>query len=75
MAKCDVTENEIEGLNIKSYPTLKFYPANKKDKAPIDFDGDRNSDGILKFLKEKTTHDWVETDDGTEKDKAKEQDL
>jgi protein disulfide-isomerase A1 len=51
LAKCDSTGNEIEGVNIQGYPTIKFYPAHNKG-SPRDFDGDRNADGIVKWLKE-----------------------
>lgn len=59
IAKCDSTANEIKGVDIKGFPTLKFYPGNNKSK-PIDFDGDRTEEGIIKWLKEHTTHPWTE---------------
>ena len=34
-AKMDATENDIEYFAINKYPTIKFYPGNKKDKEPI----------------------------------------
>lgn len=40
IAKFDATENEVEGLEIKGYPTLKYYPAGKKSEA-MDYDGER----------------------------------
>jgi len=51
IAKCDSTANEIEGVNIQGYPTIKFYPAHNKG-SPKDFDGERNADGIAKWLRE-----------------------
>lgn len=54
IAKCDATANEVPGVNIKGFPTLKFYPGNAKGN-PIDFDGDRSEEGIIKFLKDHTT--------------------
>jgi len=30
IAKMDGTENEVDGLSIKGFPTLKFYPKGKK---------------------------------------------
>ena len=50
IAKCDATANEVEGVQIQGYPTIKFYPAGKKN-SPIDFDGERNADGIINWLK------------------------
>lgn len=61
IAKCDATANEIPGVEIKSFPTLKFYPKGKKN-SPIEFNGERNQAGIYKWLKEKTSYPWVEAD-------------
>jgi len=49
MAKVDATANEIEGVAIEGFPTLKFYPA--ETKVPIDFDGERNEETIIDFIK------------------------
>ncbi|KRX00097.1 Thioredoxin-like fold [Pseudocohnilembus persalinus] len=61
IAKCDATANEIPDIQIQGYPTLKFFPNGSKN-SPIEFNGDRNADGIIAFLKEKTTHPWVDLD-------------
>lgn len=58
LAKCDATANEIEGIPIQGFPTLKFFPAN--NKTPVDFAGERTEEGILTYLKAKTTFPWVE---------------
>jgi protein disulfide-isomerase A1 len=55
IADFDATANEVEGLDIKGYPTLKFYPAGKKN-APIDFDGERGAEDIKNWLKEKSVN-------------------
>ena len=50
LAKMDATENEIESVEITGFPTIKFYPGNKKDKKPMDYNGERTMDGIIKYL-------------------------
>lgn len=62
IAKMDSTANEVPGVNIKGFPTIKFYPNGKKN-SPLDFEGDRTEEGFLKYLKEKTTYPWVEQKD------------
>lgn len=59
IAKCDATANEIPNVEIKGYPTLRFFPGNNKSKVG-EFDGDRSAEGIISWLKEHTTHPWVE---------------
>ena len=51
LAKIDATENEVENINISGFPTVKFYPGNKKNKAPIDYNGDRSVNDMIKFIK------------------------
>ena len=46
-AKMDATENDIEYFAINKYPTIKFYPGNKKDKEPIHIS---NRLGIVEML-------------------------
>ena len=55
IAKFDATANEVEGLEIRGYPTLKFYPSGQKG-APVDFDGERGADDIKAWLKEKSVN-------------------
>lgn len=60
IAEMDATANEVDGLNIQGFPTIKFYPSN--NKTPIDFSGSRDEEGFFKFLKEKcskaVTFNW-----------------
>ena len=30
IAEIDATANEVEGLQVQGFPTIKFYPANNK---------------------------------------------
>eukprot|EP01029_Cantina_marsupialis_P013200 TRINITY_DN291_c0_g1_i1.p1 TRINITY_DN291_c0_g1~~TRINITY_DN291_c0_g1_i1.p1 ORF type:complete len:494 (-),score=146.28 TRINITY_DN291_c0_g1_i1:158-1618(-) len=62
----DATENEIDhpDVNIKGFPTVKFFPAGTT-KA-VDFEGERNAEAIISFLKEKATNKFefeIEEDD------------
>jgi len=49
----DATLNEYEGIQITSYPTLLFYPANSK--TPEKYSGERTEQEIWKWLKPKLT--------------------
>jgi protein disulfide isomerase len=49
IAKMDSTANEVESVSVQSYPTLIFYPANKKGK-PITHEGGRTHDELLEWL-------------------------
>ena len=48
IANMDSTANEVEGVEIKSYPTLKWYP--KGNKAGEDYTGERILPAIEEFL-------------------------
>lgn len=52
LAKVDSTENEIEGHPVTSYPVVKFFP--KDNKAGVSFDGTRDFQGIIDYIKKKT---------------------
>ena len=65
MAKVDSTENEIAGVDVQGFPTLKFW-GKDKSAAPIDFNGGRDTDGIVQWLKEHSEYDWVEPVAATE---------
>ena len=59
LAKMDATENEYEGLEVTSFPTIKFYPGNRKDQKPKNYSGDRTAKGIIEFLKENCFHKLI----------------
>ena len=54
IAKMDATANEVDGVEIRGYPTLKFYPKGSKS-APVDYDGGRELDAFKTWLKEKSS--------------------
>jgi len=49
IAKMDATANEVEGLHIKGFPTIKLFK--KGDNSVVDYSGDRTLDGFVKFLR------------------------
>ena len=53
IAKFDATANEVAGLDIRGYPTLKYYP--KNDKSGLDYSGDREIEDFKKFLSENSS--------------------
>ena len=59
LVKVDSTENEVAGVDIQGFPTLKFWGKDKSAE-PIEFNGGRDADGIIQWLKEHTQYDWVE---------------
>jgi len=62
LAKCDATANEIDSVDIRGYPTIKFYHGDDKQN-PVEFDGDRDAEGIVEWLKENAkSADWGHED-------------
>jgi len=51
IAKMDSTANEVEGLEVRGYPTLKFYHKGSKN-APVDYEGGRELEGFKTWLNE-----------------------
>jgi len=60
IAKLDATLNEVEQVSIKGFPTIKFFPAGKKD-APLDYDGDRTVEGFTTWLEKHVTNTITRT--------------
>jgi protein disulfide-isomerase A1 len=54
VAKCDATLNDVPD-DIRGFPTIKLYPAGKKD-SPVEYTGDRSVEDLITFIAEKGTH-------------------
>jgi len=55
VAKIDATANDVEGVDIEGFPTIKLWRASNKDE-PLDYNGDRDVDGFLTWLEDKVAH-------------------
>ncbi len=54
----DATANEAEGVEVRGFPTIKFFPKNSLDKV-VDYKGERTVQGFTDFLEanaEKPAH-------------------
>ena len=54
ITKVDHTANDVPD-EVKGYPTIKLYPAGKKD-SPVAFSGERTLQGLAEFIKAEGTH-------------------
>lgn len=59
LVKVDSTLNEVAGVEIQGFPTLKFF-GKDKSQAPVEYNGGRDAEGIINWLKEHTEYEWVE---------------
>ena len=50
IAKIDATANEVEGINIRGFPTLKFFKAGGDGKSEVDYEGDRTLEALKEFV-------------------------
>ena len=63
LVKVDSTENEVSGVDVQGFPTLKFWGKDKSAE-PIEYNGGRDADGIISWLKEHTQYEWVDVAEG-----------
>uniref|UniRef100_A0A914DPQ3 Protein disulfide-isomerase n=1 Tax=Acrobeloides nanus TaxID=290746 RepID=A0A914DPQ3_9BILA len=67
IAKMDSTANEVEDMKIKSFPTIKFFPAGSNKI--VDYTGKRTLEGFSKFLESGGKEDAdLSDEDETEED-------
>lgn len=50
IAKMDATANDVDGVEIQGFPTLKFFPAGSDEV--VDYDGGRTLDDFVTYLNE-----------------------
>lgn len=55
IAKMDGTANEVDGLSVRGFPTLRFYPAGAKTTSGQEYTGGREFDDFVKFLEDKAS--------------------
>lgn len=55
IVKVDSTENEVAGVDIQGFPTLKFW-GKDKSQPPIDYTGERTAEGIISWIKDHTEY-------------------
>ena len=55
IAEMDATANEVSGVAIQGFPTIKFYPAD--DKKAVDYPGEspRDAPGFFNWLADNTS--------------------
>ncbi|KAH7095051.1 thioredoxin-like domain-containing protein [Paraphoma chrysanthemicola] len=54
VAKVDATENDVPD-EIQGFPTIKLFPAGKKD-SPVDYSGSRTIEDLIQFIKDNGSH-------------------
>lgn len=56
IAQIDATSNEIEGLEIDSFPTIVFFPAGDRKDQPVKYIGNRQIPDMIHWLQKHATH-------------------
>jgi len=55
ITKLDATRNEVENMQIMGFPTIILFPAGKKPKKQVMYQGDRQPDHMMEWLKSHCT--------------------
>lgn len=50
IAEMDATANEVADINIRGFPTLKFFKAGGNGKNVVDYEGDRTLEALKEFV-------------------------
>merc|ERR1712232_41872 len=61
VAKIDATSNDVEGVDVEGFPTIKLWRADNKEE-PLDYDGDRDVDSFVSWLEEKASRAFSRDD-------------
>ena len=56
LAKIDMSENEIDSFVIHEFPTIKFFPGNRKYSSPFEYKGPKNAKDLISFIKKHAFH-------------------
>lgn len=70
IAKLEATQNDVPD-EIKGFPTIKMYPAGKKD-SPVEYTGDRSIESLIEFIKTSGTHQVTPEDPDVDMEDATE---
>ena len=65
LAKIDGIENEVETIDDHTFPKIRLYPGNKKNKPPIEYNGDDSVNNIIKFIKDNAAYPILINEKGT----------
>lgn len=50
IAEMDSTANEVDGINIRGFPTMKFFKAGGDGKSEVEFEGERKLEALKEFV-------------------------
>lgn len=65
LVKIDLNDNEVFGVEIEGFPTIKFYQKDK-NRDPIKYTGGLTADEIIDWLRRHVHHPWIDLQDQNE---------